>query len=291
MGVGGREQTIATMAQLQLSEAETLALGRADLAIQKALKGLEAAAQAADSAGVVTAGPPSSSNPALSQAVADAIRQCVDQVGSFSPSLCHQRLLATGRRLVEMKEFAAARDLCFDVCASVQPSSVASAGHQNSIEAGSSSNSSNRANVRPTITRGYLEIKVAAEFGSAMCSYHLLVAVDPQFRFVRSVEQLRNLLRKVQSAQNLLLTAENDFQEQLYHLAFNGTVHLYTMARSLIVHGHAEHATEFLTWSILVMESIISLSTVKYVDFHSQLVSSWLLIALQLAGVEIPNLL
>ena len=113
--------------------------------------------------------------------------------------------------------------------------------------------------------------KITAEYGSAMCSFQVLAATDPHLRFPRSVEHVRALLRRMQAAQNLLLNAENDFQEQLYHLAFNGTVHLYTLARFLVAHGQSAHATEFLTWAALVMESIISLSTVKYLPWRVSL--------------------
>jgi hypothetical protein len=323
------------MAQLQLTEAQTHAIGQTDTAIAAALRSIDEARRTAASQGAVSVEPASASHPALLQAVADAVAVCVARVGAFSPQTSNRRLLQFADRLVALGEYEAARDLCYEHCARVQPADASSASNAAAPDGSSKP---------PIITRGFLEIKVAADYGAAVCSYYLLVARDPQLRFPRSVEELRQLLRRVQAAQNTLLNAENDFQEQLcvllfgggvakgvsvslvalcvssqlcvpapvgwcilcdvawclhpcccaslfrphkntttttttttttgqrmllllpgcrYHLIFNGTVHLYTLARTLVAHGQSEHATEFLTWAVLVMESIISLSTVK----------------------------
>ena len=97
-----------------------------------------------------------------------------------------------------------------------------------------------------------------------VCKFNLLLEIDPRLQLERSVEEVRFLLRHIQDAQMLILDAENDFQEHLYWLLLNGTIHTYTLARRMMRFGHAGLVHHFLTFSILTMESLINLCTLRH---------------------------
>ena len=69
----------------------------------------------------------------------------------------------------------------------------------------------------------------------------------------------------------LILDAENDFQEHLYWLLLNGTIHTYTLARRMMRFGHAALVHHFLTFSILTMESLINLCTLRHLSWRVKL--------------------
>lgn len=52
-------------------------------------------------------------------------------------------------------------------------------------------------------------------------------------------------------------------------LVLEGSVLLFDWCEPLSVLGHGGEVSEFLVWSILAMESMVSLSTVKVPGFYS----------------------
>ena len=104
-----------------------------------------------------------------------------------------------------------------------------------------------------------------------VCKYNLLLEIDPRLQLERSVEDVRQLLRQIQDAQMLILDAENDFQEHLYWLLLNGTIHTYTLARRMMRFGYAKLVHHFLTFSILTMESLINLCTLRHLSWRVKL--------------------
>ena len=73
------------------------------------------------------------------------------------------------------------------------------------------------------------------------------------------------------SKNTIILDAENDYQEHLYWLLLNGTIHTYTLVHRMMRFGHAALVHSFITFSILTMESLINLCTLRYLNWRVKL--------------------
>ncbi|KAM8971997.1 cilia- and flagella-associated protein 54 [Pelodytes ibericus] len=102
--------------------------------------------------------------------------------------------------------------------------------------------------------------------GRCICIYQLVKTSDPNLSNKESVKKCLNILSFLQLVMQVVLP-----QEHLCWLIFNGTLHIYTICRHLMVWGHSAKALEFLLWASVSMESSVPLLSVHYLTWRSTL--------------------
>ncbi|XP_068129765.1 cilia- and flagella-associated protein 54 [Hyperolius riggenbachi] len=102
--------------------------------------------------------------------------------------------------------------------------------------------------------------------GRCICIYQLVRTSDANLQSQDSVKKCLSILSFLQLIMQVVLPQEN-----LCWLIFNGTLHIYTICRHLMVLGHSSQALEFLLWASVCMESSIPLLSVHYLKWRTTL--------------------
>ncbi|XP_075456664.1 cilia- and flagella-associated protein 54 isoform X2 [Ascaphus truei] len=102
--------------------------------------------------------------------------------------------------------------------------------------------------------------------GRCICIYQLVKTSDGNLQNEESVKKCLNILSFLQLIMQVVLP-----QEHLCWLIYNGTLHIYTICRHLMVLGHSSKALEFLLWASVCMESSVPLLSVHYLTWRSTL--------------------
>ncbi|KAM9311613.1 cilia- and flagella-associated protein 54 [Gastrophryne carolinensis] len=102
--------------------------------------------------------------------------------------------------------------------------------------------------------------------GRCICIYHLAQISDPNLRNQESVKKCLSILSFLRLIMQVVLP-----QEHLCWLVYNGTIHIYTICRHLMVLGHSSQAVEFLIWASMCMESSVPLMSVRYLKWRTTL--------------------
>ncbi|XP_053319636.1 cilia- and flagella-associated protein 54 [Spea bombifrons] len=102
--------------------------------------------------------------------------------------------------------------------------------------------------------------------GRCICMYQLVKTSDPNLQNEESVKKCLSILSFLQLVMQVVLP-----QEHLCWLIFNGTLHIYTICRHLMVRGHSAKALEFLLWASVCMESSVPLLSVHYLTWRATL--------------------
>ncbi|XP_073476369.1 cilia- and flagella-associated protein 54 isoform X3 [Aquarana catesbeiana] len=102
--------------------------------------------------------------------------------------------------------------------------------------------------------------------GRCICMYQLVKTSDANLQNQESVKKCLRILSFLQLIMQVVLP-----QEHLCWLIFNGTLHIYTICRHLMVLGHSSQALEFLLWASVCMESSVPLLSLHYLKWRATL--------------------
>ncbi|XP_027711603.1 cilia- and flagella-associated protein 54 [Vombatus ursinus] len=102
--------------------------------------------------------------------------------------------------------------------------------------------------------------------GKCICIYQVICASDPSLQSEISVSQCFNILSSLRLIMQVALP-----QERLCWIIYNGTIHIYTLCRKLMVIGLSAKALEYLLWASICMESCIPLLAVRYLNWRATL--------------------
>eukprot|EP00752_Nemacystus_decipiens_P012187 g10805.t1 len=110
-----------------------------------------------------------------------------------------------------------------------------------------------------------------ARFGAACMELRLILARDPHVQFPATLTKVVVHLRGIQNGMRLLLDLPKEEHDDVSWLVLEGCVLLFDWCEPLTVLGHGDVVAEFLVWSTLAMESMVSLSTVKHLPWRTRL--------------------
>ncbi|KAM5171982.1 cilia- and flagella-associated protein 54 [Mantella aurantiaca] len=102
--------------------------------------------------------------------------------------------------------------------------------------------------------------------GRSICMYQLVKTSDANLQNQESVKKCLSILSFLQLIMQVVLP-----QEHFCWLIFNGTLHIYTICRHLMVLGHSSQALEFLLWASVCMESSVPLLSLHYLKWRATL--------------------
>ncbi|CAB1113909.1 unnamed protein product [Ectocarpus sp. CCAP 1310/34] len=110
-----------------------------------------------------------------------------------------------------------------------------------------------------------------AEFGAASMELRVELARDPHVQFAATLTKVTTHLRRIQNAMQLMLNRPKDEHDAVSWVVLEGCVILFDWCEPLSALGHGDEVVEFLAWSTLAMESMVSLSTVKHLPWRTRL--------------------
>uniref|UniRef100_A0A8C5J8P7 CFA54 protein n=1 Tax=Junco hyemalis TaxID=40217 RepID=A0A8C5J8P7_JUNHY len=99
-----------------------------------------------------------------------------------------------------------------------------------------------------------------------VCIYHVVCSRDRNLWHGESLQTCLNVLTSLRLTMQVALP-----QEDLCWLIYNGTIHIYTICRHLMVMGHSSKVLEYLLWASICMESSIPLLSVHYLTWRATL--------------------
>ncbi|XP_060051568.1 cilia- and flagella-associated protein 54 [Erinaceus europaeus] len=102
--------------------------------------------------------------------------------------------------------------------------------------------------------------------GKNICKYNLVCENDVNMQNKGSVDQCLHILSFFRLIMQVALP-----QEHLCWIVFNGTIHIYTICRKLMVIGQSSKALEYLLWASICMESSVPLLSVRYLTWRATL--------------------
>ncbi|NWZ92871.1 CFA54 protein, partial [Nesospiza acunhae] len=99
-----------------------------------------------------------------------------------------------------------------------------------------------------------------------VCIYQMVCSRDRNLQNGESLQTCLNALASLRLTMQVALP-----QEDLCWLIYNGTIHIYTICRHLMVMGHSAKVLEYLLWASICMESSIPLLSVHYLTWRATL--------------------
>uniref|UniRef100_A0A8C5X8S0 Uncharacterized protein n=1 Tax=Malurus cyaneus samueli TaxID=2593467 RepID=A0A8C5X8S0_9PASS len=99
-----------------------------------------------------------------------------------------------------------------------------------------------------------------------ICIYQIVFSTDRNLQNPESLQTCLNVLTSFQ-----LIMQEALPQENLCWLIYNGTIHIYTICRQLMMRGQSAKVLEYLLWASVCMESSIPLLSVHYLTWRATL--------------------
>ncbi|NWY27286.1 CFA54 protein, partial [Pheucticus melanocephalus] len=99
-----------------------------------------------------------------------------------------------------------------------------------------------------------------------VCIYQMVCSRDRNLQDRESLQTCLNALTSLRLTMQVALP-----QEDLCWLIYNGTIHIYTICRHLMVMGHSAKVLEYLLWASICMESSIPLLSVHYLTWRATL--------------------
>ncbi|NXN81185.1 CFA54 protein, partial [Bombycilla garrulus] len=99
-----------------------------------------------------------------------------------------------------------------------------------------------------------------------VCIYQMVCSRDRNLQNRESLQTCLNVLTSLRLTMQVALP-----QEDLCWLIYNGTVHIYTICRHLMVMGQSAKVLEYLLWASICMESCIPLLSVHYLTWRATL--------------------
>lgn len=111
-----------------------------------------------------------------------------------------------------------------------------------------------------------LSYHVQASMGVETCEAALKLQADPHIKHPRTLAGIVACLKGLQDATVMVLPTE-----ALYWLTLNGTIHMYSVAKPLLVAGFIQQVLPFLVFCVKAMETHVIFSTAKYLPWRTQL--------------------
>ncbi|KAH9512479.1 Cilia- and flagella-associated protein 54 [Bulinus truncatus] len=108
-----------------------------------------------------------------------------------------------------------------------------------------------------------------ALLGKSICVFHMTTQSDPRLIKQQSLDRCLQMLSFLRVITQVMLP-----RETLCWLVYNGTIHIYSIARYLMPLGFSAKVLEYLLWASIAMESSVPLLTVKYLEWRSTLYSA-----------------
>eukprot|EP00729_Bicosta_minor_P006943 gene6943-9038_t len=102
-------------------------------------------------------------------------------------------------------------------------------------------------------------LKLRALAAVAVCQYELALQQDPSCLQKSTVDAMIGACLVMQQTMQVA-----QLDESIAWLVYNGTVFMYKVARQLLPAGYAARCLQFVLWSVVLLESIPLLATVKY---------------------------
>ncbi|NXV06119.1 CFA54 protein, partial [Cettia cetti] len=99
-----------------------------------------------------------------------------------------------------------------------------------------------------------------------VCIYQMVCSRDRNLQDPESLQTCLNVLTSLRLTMQVALPQEN-----LCWLIYNGTIHIYTICRHLMVMGQSGKVLEYILWASVCMESSISLLSVHYLTWRATL--------------------
>ncbi|XP_037245608.1 cilia- and flagella-associated protein 54 [Falco rusticolus] len=99
-----------------------------------------------------------------------------------------------------------------------------------------------------------------------VCIYQMVCSSDRHLQNQESLKTCFNVLSSLRLTMQVALPQEN-----LCWLIYNGTLHIYTICRRLMMLGQSAKVLEYLLWASICMESSIPLLSVHYLTWRSTL--------------------
>ncbi|NWW80069.1 CFA54 protein, partial [Climacteris rufus] len=99
-----------------------------------------------------------------------------------------------------------------------------------------------------------------------VCIYKMVCSSDRNLQNQESLQTCLSVLTSLQLTMQVALPQEN-----LCWLIYNGTIHIYTICRHLMMMGHSAKVLEYLLWASMCMESSIPLLSVHYLTWRATL--------------------
>ncbi|XP_074024365.1 cilia- and flagella-associated protein 54 [Numenius arquata] len=98
------------------------------------------------------------------------------------------------------------------------------------------------------------------------CIYQMVCSSDRNLQNQESLQTCFNILSSLRLTMQVALP-----QESLCWLVYNGTIHIYTICRHLMMIGQSAKVLEYLLWASICMESSIPLLSVHYLTWRATL--------------------
>ncbi|NXN44468.1 CFA54 protein, partial [Rhinoptilus africanus] len=99
-----------------------------------------------------------------------------------------------------------------------------------------------------------------------ICIYQMVCNSDRSLQKEESLQTCFNVLSSLRLTMQVALP-----QESLCWLTYNGTIHIYTICRHLMMIGQSAKVLEYLLWASICMESSIPLLSVHYLTWRATL--------------------
>ncbi|KFP83528.1 Uncharacterized protein C12orf55, partial [Apaloderma vittatum] len=99
-----------------------------------------------------------------------------------------------------------------------------------------------------------------------ICIYQVVCSSDRNLQNQESLQTCFNILSLLRLTMQVALPQEN-----LCWLVYNGTIHIYTICRHLMMIGQSAKVLEYLLWASICMESSIPLLSVRYLPWRATL--------------------
>ncbi|NWV29223.1 CFA54 protein, partial [Origma solitaria] len=100
----------------------------------------------------------------------------------------------------------------------------------------------------------------------SVCIYQMVCSSDRNLQTQESLQTCLNVLTSLRLTMQVALPQEN-----LCWLIYNGTIHIYTICRHLMMMGQSAEVLEYLLWASVCMESSIPLLSVHYLTWRATL--------------------
>ncbi|NXC73332.1 CFA54 protein, partial [Anhinga anhinga] len=99
-----------------------------------------------------------------------------------------------------------------------------------------------------------------------VCIYQMVCSSDRNLQNQESLQTCFSVLSSLRLTMQVALPQEN-----LCWLIYNGTLHIYTICRHLMMRGQSAKVLEYLLWASICMESSIPLLSVHYLTWRATL--------------------
>ncbi|NWV32628.1 CFA54 protein, partial [Grantiella picta] len=100
----------------------------------------------------------------------------------------------------------------------------------------------------------------------SVCIYQMVCSSDRNLQNQESLQTCLNVLTSLRLIMQVALPQEN-----LCWFIYNGTIHIYTICRHLMMMGQSAKVLEYLLWASVCMESSIPLLSVHYLTWRATL--------------------